>query len=58
MARRRWVRYLDLPFGIAERNRTLRQRAYAALPPGGRVLVFNAFADDGRGLLYIASDNM
>ncbi|ASF07416.1 putative O-methyltransferase [Nocardia brasiliensis NBRC 14402] len=42
-----------------EQNRTLLRQAYAALPPGGRVLVFNAFADDdGRGPLYTALDNV
>ncbi|WP_433664240.1 methyltransferase [Nocardia sp. CA-128927] len=42
-----------------EQNRALLERAHAALPPGGRVIVFNAFADDdGRGPLYTALDNV
>lgn len=42
-----------------EQNQALLERAYAALPPGGRVAVFNAFADDdGRGPLYTALDNV
>ncbi|RDI62776.1 methyltransferase [Nocardia pseudobrasiliensis] len=42
-----------------EQNRALLKRAFDALPPGGRVLVFNAFADDdGRGPLYTALDNV
>ncbi|MFF3226896.1 methyltransferase [Nocardia suismassiliense] len=42
-----------------EQNVALLERAYAALPPGGRVIVFNAFADDdGRGPLYTALDNV
>ncbi|MCE7000422.1 acetylserotonin O-methyltransferase [Saccharothrix sp. S26] len=42
-----------------EQNQALLKRAYDALPPGGRVAVFNAFADDdGRGPLYAALDNV
>lgn len=42
-----------------EQNQTLLARAYEALPPGGRVAVFNAFADDdGSGPLYTALDNV
>lgn len=40
-------------------NRALLASAYQALRPGGRVVVFNAFADDdGRGPLYTALDNV
>lgn len=43
----------------AERNQELLSRARDALPSGGRVVVFNAFADDGgRGPLYAALDNV
>lgn len=42
-----------------EQNRKLLARAYEALPPGGRVAVFNAFADDdGSGPLYTGLDNV
>ncbi|MFL1377192.1 methyltransferase [Nocardiopsis protaetiae] len=42
-----------------EQNRELLKKAYDALRPGGRVAVFNAFADDdGRGPLYAALDNV
>ncbi|WP_018681048.1 methyltransferase [Actinokineospora enzanensis] len=42
-----------------EQNQTLLKQAYEALGPGGRVAVFNAFADDdGRGPLYTALDNV
>ncbi|GLW89537.1 methyltransferase [Actinokineospora globicatena] len=42
-----------------EQNQALLKRAHDALPPGGRVAVFNAFADDdGRGPLYTALDNV
>ena len=42
-----------------EQNQALLKRAHEALPPGGRVAVFNAFADDdGRGPLYTALDNV
>jgi SAM-dependent methyltransferase len=40
-------------------NQTLLARAHEALAPGGRVAVFNAFADDhGGGPLYTALDNV
>ncbi|MBV2366913.1 methyltransferase [Streptomonospora nanhaiensis] len=43
----------------AEQNLALLRTAYEALPPGGAVLVFNAFADDDRtGPLYAALDNV
>lgn len=42
-----------------EQNMTLLKRAFEALSPGGRVVVFNAFADDdGAGPLYTALDNV
>ncbi|MDQ1289280.1 MAG: L-tyrosine C(3)-methyltransferase [Actinomycetota bacterium] len=42
-----------------EQNQVLLTRAYESLRPGGRVLVFNAFADDdGRGPLYAALDSV
>lgn len=42
-----------------EQNRELLKQAYDTLRPGGRVAVFNAFADDdGRGPLYAALDNV
>jgi tRNA A58 N-methylase Trm61 len=42
-----------------EQNQTLLARAHEALAPGGRVAVFNAFADDhGGGPLYTALDNV
>ncbi|MCM6778274.1 acetylserotonin O-methyltransferase [Nocardia sp. CDC159] len=42
-----------------EQNLALLKRAHEALAPGGRVVVFNAFADDdGRGPLYTALDNV
>jgi L-tyrosine C(3)-methyltransferase len=42
-----------------EQNLTLLKQAYEALPPDGRVVVFNAFADDdGAGPLYTALDNV
>ncbi|MGI5350347.1 methyltransferase [Streptomyces sp. CA-250714] len=42
-----------------EQNLTLLRRAFEALCPGGRVVVFNAFADDdGTGPLYAALDNV
>ncbi|MBW1600583.1 methyltransferase domain-containing protein [Streptomyces sp. JJ66] len=42
-----------------EQNRTLLKKAYDAVEPGGRVLVFNAFSDDdGAGPLYAALDNV
>lgn len=42
-----------------EQNQALLKRAHEALPPGGRVAVFNAFADDdGCGPLYTALDNV
>jgi L-tyrosine C(3)-methyltransferase len=42
-----------------EQNQALLKRAYEALAPGGRVAVFNAFADDdGCGPLYTALDNV
>ncbi|MFI5778979.1 methyltransferase [Nocardia sp. NPDC051570] len=42
-----------------EQNLALLKRAHDALPPGGRVVVFNAFADDdGCGPLYTALDNV
>ncbi|GAA5049878.1 methyltransferase [Streptomyces similanensis] len=42
-----------------EQNRALLKRAHEALRPGGRVAVFNAFADDdGCGPLYTALDNV
>ena len=42
-----------------DQNRELLRRAYAALPARGRVIVFNAFADDGgSGPLYTALDNV
>ena len=42
-----------------EQNLTLLRKAYDAVEPGGRVLVFNAFTDDDRtGPLYAALDNV
>jgi predicted O-methyltransferase YrrM len=42
-----------------DQNQVLLKRAYEALAPGGRVAVFNAFADDdGTGPLYSALDNV
>ncbi|MFI9103073.1 methyltransferase [Streptomyces fildesensis] len=42
-----------------EQNVRLLGKAYAALPDGGRVLVFNAMSDDsGDGPLYAALDNV
>jgi SAM-dependent methyltransferase len=42
-----------------EENLLLLRKAYASLPPGGRVLVFNAISDDSRdGPLYAALDNV
>ncbi|WP_033289334.1 methyltransferase [Amycolatopsis jejuensis] len=42
-----------------EQNVALLGRAFEALPPGGRVVVFNAFADDdATGPLYTALDNV
>ncbi|MYW02372.1 methyltransferase [Streptomyces sp. SID3343] len=42
-----------------EENVRLLRKAYAALPDGGRVLVFNAVSDDGGdGPLYAALDNV
>ncbi|GGS61811.1 methyltransferase domain-containing protein [Streptomyces parvus] len=42
-----------------EENVSLLRKAYAALPEGGRVLVFNAMSDDsGDGPLYAALDNV
>ncbi|MFI5940842.1 methyltransferase [Streptomyces uncialis] len=42
-----------------EQNVTLLRKAYEAVEPGGRVLVFNAFSDDdGTGPLYAALDNV
>ncbi|MFF3324042.1 methyltransferase [Streptomyces sp. NPDC002889] len=42
-----------------EENVGLLRKAYAALPDGGRVLVFNAMSDDsGDGPLYAALDNV
>lgn len=42
-----------------EKNRELLCRAYDALPEGGRVVVFNAFSDDGGiGPLYTALDSV
>jgi predicted O-methyltransferase YrrM len=42
-----------------EQNQALLKRAHEALPPGGKVAVFNAFADDdGCGPLYTALDNV
>ncbi|OJF15655.1 methyltransferase [Couchioplanes caeruleus] len=42
-----------------EQNLTLLRKAHDAIEPGGRVLVFNAFADDDRtGPLYAALDNV
>ncbi|MBL1082666.1 methyltransferase domain-containing protein [Streptomyces actinomycinicus] len=42
-----------------EENTSLLRKAYAALPDGGRVLVFNAMSDDsGDGPLYAALDNV
>ncbi|MBN6039888.1 methyltransferase [Amycolatopsis sp. 195334CR] len=42
-----------------EQNQALLKQAYEALEPGGRVVVFNAFAaDDGSGPLYTALDNV
>ncbi|MDA0565733.1 methyltransferase domain-containing protein [Streptomonospora sp. S1-112] len=42
-----------------EQNAALLRAAHRALPPGGLVLVFNAFADDDRsGPLYAALDNV
>ncbi|WP_067801556.1 methyltransferase [Actinomadura formosensis] len=41
-----------------EQNLALLRRAHAALPEGGRVLVFNVMSDDsGDGPLYAALDN-
>src|SRR5207253_7882011 len=42
-----------------EENLLLLRKAYQCLPPGGRVLVFNAISDDsGDGPLYAALDNV
>jgi predicted O-methyltransferase YrrM len=42
-----------------QENLTLLRKAYQALPDGGRVLIFNAFADEtGDGPLYAALDNV
>ncbi|HEX8347129.1 MAG TPA: methyltransferase [Actinoplanes sp.] len=42
-----------------DQNRALLRKAFEALEPGGRVLVFNAFSDDDRtGPLYAALDNV
>ncbi|WP_433544706.1 methyltransferase [Streptomyces sp. CA-294286] len=42
-----------------EQNLTLLRKAYEAVEPGGRALVFNAFSDDdGAGPLYAALDNV
>ncbi|MCG8917251.1 methyltransferase domain-containing protein [Actinokineospora sp. PR83] len=42
----------------AEQNLDLLRRAHAALPDGGRVMVFNVMSDDsGDGPLYSALDN-
>ncbi|MBB6120577.1 methyltransferase [Nocardiopsis algeriensis] len=42
-----------------EQNRELLKKAHDTLRPGGRVAVFNAFADDdGRGPLYAALDSV
>lgn len=42
-----------------EQNLTLLRKAYQAVEPGGRALVFNAFCDDdGSGPLYAALDNV
>ncbi|MER7180163.1 methyltransferase [Streptomyces hyaluromycini] len=42
-----------------EENAALLAKAYACLPPGGQVLIFNAFSDDtGDGPLYAALDNV
>ncbi|WP_269782955.1 methyltransferase [Nocardia terpenica] len=42
-----------------EQNRALLAKAQCAIEPGGRVLIFNAFADDdGQGPLYSALDNV
>ncbi|MGY4978578.1 methyltransferase [Streptomyces sp. 900105755] len=42
-----------------EENVRLLRKAHAALPDGGRVLVFNAMSDDsGDGPLYAALDNV
>ncbi|MGD9483613.1 methyltransferase [Streptomyces sp. TRM70308] len=42
-----------------EQNLALLRKAYEAVEPGGRVLVFNAFSDDdGAGPLYAALDNV
>ncbi|MET9119035.1 3-hydroxy-D-kynurenine methyltransferase AcmL [Streptomyces longwoodensis] len=42
-----------------QENIRLLRKAYAALPDGGRVLVFNAMSDDsGDGPLYAALDNV
>ncbi|MEU3606812.1 methyltransferase [Streptomyces sp. NPDC035033] len=42
-----------------EQNAALLRKAFDCLPPGGQVLVFNAFSDDtGDGPLYAALDNV
>jgi L-tyrosine C(3)-methyltransferase len=42
-----------------EQNATLLRKAFDCLPPGGQVLIFNAFSDDtGEGPLYAALDNV
>ena len=42
-----------------EQNRALLRKAFDALEPGGRVLIFNAFSDDdGEGPLYAGLDNV
>jgi predicted O-methyltransferase YrrM len=42
-----------------EENRALLRKAWAALPDGGQVLIFNAMSDDtGDGPLYAALDNV
>ncbi|GAA1027623.1 MULTISPECIES: methyltransferase [Amycolatopsis] len=42
-----------------EQNRELLGKAWHAVEPGGRVLIFNAFADDdGQGPLYAALDSV
>lgn len=42
-----------------EENAALLSKAFDCLPPGGQVLIFNAFSDDtGDGPLYAALDNV
>ncbi|MFF7177377.1 methyltransferase [Streptomyces sp. NPDC008121] len=42
-----------------EQNTALLRKAFDCLPPGGQVLIFNAFSDDtGDGPLYAALDNV